>query len=148
MASGIQRSRPKLGEVLVRRKLACGSARNGFIRLTLGHPRRVKAGLWECAFSVTGIENKILKTVIGVDALHALYIALRGMYISCSELHVEMTWTHGAKGDSGVYDILYSGLSAAYDKKLSRVVASERHKFLQELGVFAKKKAKPSKNSG
>ena len=99
--------------------------------LTIGVPRRVPGSDWGCALQITGLPNELRRPqyVFGIDALQALYLAMKRADAVLQAAKPRLVWL-GEKGDLGLPKFLPE-LPKPQRDRLEAIMEREARKLLR-----------------
>lgn len=112
--------------------------------MTLGKPRRLKGGDWECPFHIVGLRTKTVESGYGVDAVQALTMALEGIRVTLERSGQRLSWIGGEPGDTGFGRLIPTSLGPAFSKRVNRIVDREIVRFV---GLLKRRHRKRPPNS-
>ena len=87
-------SETELKDVIAERQLVGKKGEQAFaVTVKIGRPMPHPEGDWECPYLISGLPNPITMRVAGVDAVQALYLALRmigaDLRFRCKDIHLQ-----------------------------------------------------------
>ena len=133
--------------VLATRRLREVGAEKRLITVTLGAPQR-RSRNWTCAFRITGLEERILESVDGVDAIQSLLLALEAIRVRLDATGRRFSWL-GLEGETGFCRVILTPfgpesarrIDRMIDKEIARCARAAKDKYDARFGVTSRGKA-------
>ena len=87
----------KIGQVIARRELIDAKEPRRRIIVSLGLPRQVSPGEWQCRVGIDGLSSEpIVKPVSGADSVQALLLAFQYLRLSLKDSKCRLAWPDNA----------------------------------------------------
>jgi hypothetical protein len=120
----------EFGEIIGTRKLYCDRSKKKSITVTLGIPRKMKDGDWECPFRITGLA---VQYGYGVDGIQALSSTLEEIRVTLDKSKEQLSWVTGEPGDTGFERLVPSSCGLALTQRINLMIDREIARFVKAL---------------
>ena len=120
----------EVGEIIGKRKLYCNGSKKKFLTVTLGKPRKMEDGDWECPFHITGLS---VQKGYGVDAIQALCSSLEEIRVTLNNRKERLSWMTREPGDTGFERLVPSSCGLELTQRINLMIDREIARFVNAL---------------